>query len=138
VGQDAVPNSRPIANIYVVCQALKNVTQLVDSIDNMKKLGLLFILTLTFQISFGQEKSIYGTVTSEFDGRPIKGVTVILLDSKIKVKTGDKGEYRIGVPDTGQKLLFKKKGYKTTETEFGTKAELNVSMAVPVNFRQRK
>jgi len=111
---------------------------LVDSMDNMKRLGLLFILTLTYQISFGQEKTIYGTVTSEFDGRPIRGVTVILVDSKIKVKTGDKGEYRISVPDTGQELHFKKKGYTTTEVEFGTKTELNVSMAVPVNFRQRK
>ena len=104
----------------------------------MKKLGLLFIMISIVQVSFGQHKTIYGTVTSEFDGRPIKGVRVILVDSKVKVKTNDKGEYRINIPDTGQKLLFRKRKYTTTEVELGTKTQLNVGMTASVNFRQSK
>ncbi|MBX2897931.1 MAG: hypothetical protein KF763_20985 [Cyclobacteriaceae bacterium] len=49
----------------------------------MKKLGLIIGLIITATISYGQQRTIYGTVTSAVDGKIIKGVKVILVEERI-------------------------------------------------------
>jgi len=114
----------------------------------MKRLGLLFILTIGVIISsYGQQRTIYGTVTSSMDGKPVKGVKIILVEEKVdsianeiilietqvKTKTNEKGEYKLTVPDTwGNYIRFKKGNYSTIDVKLGNRTELDLSMTVPV------
>lgn len=114
----------------------------------MKRLGLFFILTVGVIISsYGQQRTIYGTVISSMDGKPVKGVKIILVEEKadskaneiirietqVKTKTNEKGEYKLTVPDTWENYIrFKKFRYSTTDVKLGNRTELNLSMTIPV------
>jgi hypothetical protein len=112
----------------------------------MKYLGLLFILTITTVISYGQ-RTISGTVTSAVDGKPVGGVKITLLEekidntrndivfvgTKIKTKTNEKGEYSLTVPDTWRNVLrFKKSPYSTTHIKLNDRTDFDLSMTLTV------
>lgn len=118
----------------------------------MKKLGLLIALIITFTISYGQQRTVSGTLTSAYDGRPMARVKVILVEEKIdtkrndivfvetktKTKTNKKGEFKLIVPDTRNKAIrFKKRPYSTPDVKLDNKTnedllEFNYSMAMDV------
>lgn len=58
----------------------------------MKKFFLILILLATVSGLFAQKRNVSGTVT-DMDGKPLKGIQLKVLDTKIQVKTDKKGEF---------------------------------------------
>jgi hypothetical protein len=117
----------------------------------MKNLGLPLILTIAVSISYAQQRTISGIVTSAVDGKPVDGVKVVLVgekidtkrnnitffETKIKTKTNEKGQYKFTVPDTGKNIIrFKKRPYSTIDVELDNKTQLDLQMTLPL--RQNK
>lgn len=86
---------------------------------------LTFILTLLVQITFAQEKTISGTVSSE--SGPLPGVTVLIKGTNNGTETDFDGNYSIQA-NTGDVIQFSFIGMKTTERTVGNNAQINVSM----------
>ena len=63
--------------------------------QNLRTLFLFSFLLLIMQISFAQEKSITGTVTSKTDGIPLPGVNVIVQGTSNGAQTDFDGNYSI-------------------------------------------
>ncbi|WP_299103685.1 TonB-dependent receptor [uncultured Tenacibaculum sp.] len=86
---------------------------------------LTFILTLLVQITFAQEKTISGTVSSE--SGPLPGVTVLIKGTNNGTETDFDGNYSIQA-NTGDVIQFSFIGMKTAERTVGNNAQINVSM----------
>ena len=74
----------------------------------MKKLVLsLFTFCAAVTLSFAQERTVTGTVTSSEDGQPIPGATVKVKGIPgIGVSTGADGNFAIKVPEKGKILVI--------------------------------
>lgn len=94
----------------------------------MKKLLLSFFILCAAMISYAQERTIIGTVTSSEDGQPIPGVSVKIKEIPGSgVSTDGNGKYSIKTSSTGKTLVFSSIGFTSREaTITGT----NVSIAL--------
>ena len=98
----------------------------------MKKLILsLFILYFGLTTMFAQTRQITGTVTSERDGSPIPGATVIVQGSTAGTVTNIDGKYSLTVPQEAETLVFSFVGMKTKEIPI-TSAVVNAELAADV------
>lgn len=95
---------------------------------------LLFVSLLFLSSSvFAQNATISGTVTSQSDGLPIIGATVVLQGTTTAVGTDVNGEYTIKVPTEGAVLVFAYAGFITREIEVNTASNtLNVELSEDV------
>ncbi|MDY2588427.1 SusC/RagA family TonB-linked outer membrane protein [Winogradskyella aquimaris] len=86
------------------------------------KLKLTWLLTLfmafVMQFSFAQEKTVTGTVTTESDGLPLPGASVIVKGTSRGAQTDFDGKYSIGV-NTGDVLVISYVGYNNSEVTIG-------------------
>jgi len=113
----------------------------------MRKLGLLFTLTIIFANSYGQQRTISGTVISAVDGRPVKNVRIFVVEekidldkndiifvkTKIKTRTNKKGQYKLTVPDAWKNVIqFKRRPYSTINIKLDNRSELNLAMTLDV------
>ncbi|MFT4611279.1 MAG: TonB-linked SusC/RagA family outer membrane protein [Psychroserpens sp.] len=96
------------------------------------KLKLTWLMTLfmafVMQLSFAQEKTVTGTVTSATDGLPLPGVSVIVKGTSRGVQTDFDGNYSIKA-STGETLVFSFIGMKGSEKKIGQSSTLNLAMA---------
>ncbi|MFT4781839.1 MAG: TonB-linked SusC/RagA family outer membrane protein [Pseudohongiellaceae bacterium] len=96
------------------------------------KLKLTWLMTLfmafVMQLSFAQEKTVTGTVTSATDGLPLPGVSVIVKGTSRGVQTDFDGNYSIKA-STGETLVFTFVGMKKSEKKVGQSSTLNLAMA---------
>ncbi|WP_040281146.1 SusC/RagA family TonB-linked outer membrane protein [Psychroserpens damuponensis] len=96
------------------------------------KLKLTWLMTLfmafVMQLSFAQEKTVTGTVTSATDGLPLPGVSVIVKGTSRGVQTDFDGNYSIKA-STGETLVFSFVGMKTSEQKIGQGSTLDLAMA---------
>jgi len=94
----------------------------------MKKL-LLLVVALVVGVSslFAQTRQISGKVTSEEDGAPIPGVSVVVRGSTIGTVTNADGEFMLNVPEN-EVLVFSFVGMKTVEVEVTSQSVYNVTM----------
>ncbi|TXE15555.1 SusC/RagA family TonB-linked outer membrane protein [Psychroserpens burtonensis] len=96
------------------------------------KLKLTWLMTLfmafVMQLSFAQEKTVTGTVTSAADGLPLPGVSVIVKGTSRGVQTDFDGNYSIKA-STGETLVFSFVGMKKSEKKIGQSSTLNLAMA---------
>ncbi|MFD2915503.1 SusC/RagA family TonB-linked outer membrane protein [Psychroserpens luteus] len=96
------------------------------------KLKLTWLMTLfmafVMQLSFAQEKTVTGTVTSATDGLPLPGVSVIVKGTTRGVQTDFDGNYSIKA-STGETLVFSFVGMKGSEKKIGQSSTLNLAMA---------
>ena len=96
------------------------------------KLKLTWLMTLfmafVMQLSFAQEKTVTGTVTSAIDGLPLPGVSVIVKGTSRGVQTDFDGNYSIKA-STGETLVFTFVGMKKSEKKIGQSSTLNLAMA---------
>jgi len=84
----------------------------------MKKITISTILLLLMALSsFGQARSITGTVISSEDGSPLPGVTVMLEGSSVGTITDASGIYELSVPDGTGTLQFSFIGMLTKEVQ---------------------
>lgn len=85
-------------------------------------------MAFVMQLSFAQEKTITGTVTSATDGLPLPGVSVIVKGTTRGVQTDFDGNYSIKA-STGETLVFSFVGMKGSEKIVGQSSTLNLAMA---------
>ena len=81
--------------------------------------------------SLAQNKTVSGVVTSEGDGMPLIGVSVVVKGTSRGVQTDFDGNYSISV-STGEVLVFSYVGLVTREITIGASNTYNVSMAEDV------
>ena len=91
----------------------------------VKKLVIMFIIAATVQITSAQEKIISGIV-SDVSG-VLPGVSVIIEGTSKGVETDFDGKYAIKA-NSGDILVFRYLGYKTTNTPVGTSNTINVTL----------
>lgn len=90
-------------------------------------ISLLFFLFFLFQSTYGQEKSISGTVIDE-DGIPLAGVAVVLKDNPSKGTATDfDGVYTIQAKDQDI-LVFSFMGFATLEIPVKGQTTINVTL----------
>ncbi len=93
----------------------------------MKQL-LSIVITLFIGINIhAQQKEISGTVTSEEDGLPLPGVSVIVKNSSTGVQTDFDGNYKI-TTKVGDVLVYSFIGLVTEERIVGKDAIINVAL----------
>lgn len=84
-------------------------------------------MALVIQISFAQEKSVSGSVTSANDGFPLAGVNVIVKGTTRGVQTDFDGKFTIKA-SANETLVFSFVGMKTAEKTVGATSTINVQM----------
>lgn len=93
------------------------------------KLTCLMALFMAFmiQISFAQEKSVSGTITSATDGFPLAGVNVIVKGTTRGVQSDFDGNYTIRA-SANETLAFSFVGMKSIDKIVGGNSTINVQM----------
>ena len=94
----------------------------------MKKFLLFSLLVLFFQITFGQTKTITGTVKNKADGIPIPGVNVVIKGTTKGSTTNFDGNYSIAA-SSGETLVFSYIGYETVQIKVEGQQLINVDLA---------
>lgn len=90
---------------------------------------LIFVMLFSLPtITFGQEKTITGTVVSAGDGLPLLGATVIVKGTATGVSTDFDGNYTI-TANMGDVLVFSYVGYAPSEVTVGNGTVINVSLS---------
>ncbi|MFT4848627.1 MAG: TonB-linked SusC/RagA family outer membrane protein [Sediminicola sp.] len=106
-------------------QLLRLNTQIMK--QNLQKLILFSFLILTAQITFGQEKEIKGTVTSQTDGTPLPGVNVLVEGTTTGALTDFDGNYALS-SNVGSVITFSYLGMKTIEVTVEGSNTIDVQM----------
>jgi TonB-dependent SusC/RagA subfamily outer membrane receptor len=86
---------------------------------------LALFLVLFVQISFAQKKNVSGTV-SDISG-PLPGVSILVQGTGTGVETDFDGKYSIKA-SSGDVLIFRYLGYKTTKKTVGSSNTINLQM----------
>lgn len=86
---------------------------------------LTLFLALVVQISFAQQKTISGTVSDE--SGPLPGVSVLIKGTGSGTETDFDGKYSIKV-NSGQILVFRYLGYKTSERTVSNSNTINLKL----------
>ncbi|SFE22613.1 SusC/RagA family TonB-linked outer membrane protein [Flavobacterium xueshanense] len=94
----------------------------------MKKLFLVSLLVLFVQVTFGQNKTITGTVKNKADGIPIPGASVLIKGTANGSTTDFDGNYSIAA-SSGQTLSFSYIGFETKEIKFTGQQTLNIELS---------
>ena len=93
--------------------------------------GILTLLfALVMQISFAQEKTVTGTVSD--NSGPLPGVSVVVKGTNKGSETDFDGNYSLKAK-TGDVLVFRYLGYKTTEKTVGSSSVINIAMSEDEN-----
>jgi TonB-dependent SusC/RagA subfamily outer membrane receptor len=95
--------------------------------QNLRTLFLFSFLLLIMQISFAQEKSITGTVTSKTDGIPLPGVNVIVQGTSNGAQTDFDGNYSI-TASVGDILNFSYVGMTAIQITVGNSSVINAQL----------
>lgn len=98
----------------------------------MRKLLLFMSFFLVSFISWGQDRTVSGKVTSLDDGSTLPGVNVILKGTSTGTVTDIDGNYKLSVPSEGGTLIFSFVGLETQEVEVGSRSVIDVQMASDV------
>lgn len=91
-----------------------------------KRLSTALLLVAVPFIMNAQQKTITGTVSSDKDGTPVGGVSVIAKGSKSGTQTASDGSYSISVAQSVTTLLFTSIGYASQEVSIGNSGSVNV------------
>jgi len=90
---------------------------------------LLCLLLLVVSAANAQTKTISGLVTSENDGEPIPGVSILLVGQGSGTVTDIEGNYTISVPNNDATLRFTFIGMETKDVVVGNATTLNIELA---------
>ncbi len=99
----------------------------------MKKILLIGLsLVMVSTMSWAQDRTISGKVTSSDDGSTLPGVNVVIKGTSNGVVTDIDGNYKMSVPADGTVLIFSFIGLETMEIEIGSRTVLDLAMATDV------
>lgn len=94
----------------------------------MKRRLLFIVLTLLFSASlWAQQRAIKGKVTSQSDGQPMAGVSVVVKGTTNGTQTDGDGNYTIDV-ESGKVLQFSSVGYKIKEVTVKSGLVINIQL----------
>lgn len=98
----------------------------------MKRILLLCFMLMSIFVSevWAQDRAVSGKITSSEDGSPLPGVNVVLKGTTVGTVTDINGAYSISVPSSGGTLVFSFIGLETQEIEIGSRAVIDVALAV--------
>ncbi|QTE23977.1 SusC/RagA family TonB-linked outer membrane protein [Polaribacter cellanae] len=91
---------------------------------------LTLLLAFVVQISFAQQKTVSGTVSEESGVLP--GVSIVIKGTNKGTETNFDGKYSIKA-NSGDVLVFRYLGYKTTEKTVENSSVINVTMKEDAN-----
>jgi TonB-linked SusC/RagA family outer membrane protein len=91
------------------------------------RLVYLLVFLITVRVSYAQEISVTGKVTSA-DGAELPGASVLLKGTTTGVPTDIDGKYSISVPGPASVLVFSMIGMATQEITVGTKTVIDVML----------
>ncbi len=93
---------------------------------------ILLLLLIVPHIAFAQERIIQGTITSETDGLPLIGATIIETDNTnrvINATTADvNGHYVLKIKSPKNKLKFSFIGFEPQTMDIGTSKTMNIKL----------
>ncbi|MCK4748300.1 MAG: carboxypeptidase-like regulatory domain-containing protein, partial [Bacteroidales bacterium] len=97
------------------------------------KRGILSLLLFGFAISltFAQERTVTGNVSSESEG-PIPGVNIVIQGTVTGAVTDIDGNYSITVPGPDAVLVFSSIGYATQAITVGSQSTITVLMLADI------
>ena len=95
--------------------------------QNFRTFFLCSFLLLTVHISFAQQKSITGTVTSKADGIPIPGVNVIIQGTSNGTQTDFDGNYKL-TANVGDVLVYSYIGMTSIQMTVTNTNSINVQL----------
>ncbi len=100
------------------------------------KQGRVFLLACLVGLSafdtYGQARTVSGTVTASDDGSSLPGVTLIIKGSTKGTVTDIDGKYSIEVDSDDAILVASFVGYETMEQAVGSRSQLDFSLALDV------
>ncbi len=99
----------------------------------MKKGILLVIALFLYSLSFGQEKTITGTVTDSVSNSPLPGVNIFIEGTTIGTTSDMNGKYQLVVPEEYNNVVFSFVGYEQKTVAIGDRTEINVSLKPSVS-----
>ena len=97
----------------------------------MKKLLLASFLLVRASVSFAQDKTISGKVTSSEDGSPLPGVSVLIKGTSKGATTDGNGVYKISVP-TNATLNFSFIGFETQAVAVVNRSIVDVQLKTDI------
>ncbi|WP_291869611.1 SusC/RagA family TonB-linked outer membrane protein [Maribacter sp.] len=96
-----------------------------------KEFNIIFMVFVLFfsmsSLSYGQEKTITGTVVSADDNLPLPGASVIIQGTTTGVQTDFDGNYSIDASD-GDVLIFSYLGFNNQEATVANEMVVNISL----------
>ncbi len=132
-----------LAHIYICTPFILNNYQIKDNLSfiaNLKttsimrnsawwKSGFLSLILFGFAISltFAQEKTVTGSVSSDLEG-PIPGVNIVIQGTTQGAVTDVDGNFSITVPGPDAVLVFTSIGYAPQNIAVGNQTSINVTL----------
>ncbi|MCZ8355305.1 MAG: SusC/RagA family TonB-linked outer membrane protein [Cyclobacteriaceae bacterium] len=99
----------------------------------MKKFLLLCsAVVLTFSISWAQERTVSGRVTSAEDGTALPGVNVVVKGTTNGTVTDSDGNFKLSVPSANSAIVFSFIGLRTEEIVVGERTVIDVALTLDV------
>lgn len=98
----------------------------------MKKsylLTMLFLFGLMLSVPLYAQQTIKGKVTSQEDGEPLPGVSILIQGTTTGAVTDIDGNYSISVPNSESVLVFSFIGFESQTRRVGNNSEINVILA---------
>lgn len=83
-------------------------------------------------MSFAQDRTVSGKVTSSDDGSTLPGVNVVVKGTTNGGVTDIDGNYKITVPEEGGTIVFSFIGLESLEVEIGVRSVIDVQMSTDV------
>jgi TonB-linked SusC/RagA family outer membrane protein len=93
----------------------------------VKRLSIALVLLAGSFISNAQQKTVTGTVTSDKDGSPVSGASVIARGSKTGTQTAADGTFTLSVANSVSKLVISSIGFASQEVTIGS-GPVNVTL----------
>jgi TonB-linked SusC/RagA family outer membrane protein len=98
----------------------------------MRKILLTCFTLAVALISYAQQRTVTGKVSSTEDGTPLPGVNVILKGTTTGTATDSDGKFAVEIPASGGSLVFSFIGLESKEIEIGDRSIVDVSLALDI------
>ena len=85
-----------------------------------KRLSIALLLIAGVFSANAQQKTITGKVTSDKDGSPVSGASVVAKGSKSGTQTAADGTFSLSVPNSVTKLVITSIGFSSQEVTIGS------------------
>jgi len=89
---------------------------------------LLFGAMVLSNVSYAQQRTVTGTVTTGDDPLGIPGVNILLKGTTTGAVTDIDGKYTINIPEAGGVLVFSMIGFESIEEQIGNRSEIDLVM----------